>query len=158
MLLMSAENEVRRKRVPSQPGGFSSWSGSFLMDDTSHTLNSLEEHTSEFYSMDENQTVSAQQNSPTKFLAVEANAVLSSLQTIPEFAETLELIESDPVAWSDVTSFDLSDAAASPVKSTPVKLMRIQHNEGAMECQFNVSLVLEGKKTVVMVQRVRLVL
>ncbi|XP_019652108.1 myb-related protein A isoform X4 [Ailuropoda melanoleuca] len=56
-------------------------------------------------------------------------------------------ISSDPVAWSDVTSFDLSDAAASPIKSTPVKLMRIQHNEGAMECQFNVSLVLEGKKT-----------
>ncbi|XP_015849008.2 myb-related protein A isoform X2 [Peromyscus maniculatus bairdii] len=130
-----------------QPGSFSSWSGSFLMDDSmSNTLNNLEEHTTEFYSMDENQTVSAQQNSPTKFLAVEANAVLSSLQTIPEFAETLELIESDPVAWSDVTSFDLSDAAASPVKSTPVKLMRIQHNEGAMECQFNVSLVLEGKK------------
>ncbi|XP_034867156.1 myb-related protein A isoform X3 [Mirounga angustirostris] len=148
LLLMSAENEVRRKRVSSQPGSFSSWSGSFLMDDSmSNTLNSLEEHTSEFYSMDENQTLSAQQNSPTKFLAVEANAVLSSLQTIPEFAETLELIESDPVAWSDVTSFDLSDAAASPVKSTPVKLMRIQHNEGAMECQFNVSLVLEGKKT-----------
>nr|XP_020766199.1 myb-related protein A isoform X3 [Odocoileus virginianus texanus] len=147
LLLMSAENEVRRKRVPSQPGSFSSWPGSFLMDDSmSNTLNSLEEHASEFYSMDENETVSAQQNSPTKFLAVEANAVLSSLQTIPEFAETLELIESDPVAWSDVTSFDLSDAAASPVKSTPVKLMRIQHNEGAMECQFNVSLVLEGKK------------
>ncbi|XP_011796286.1 PREDICTED: myb-related protein A isoform X3 [Colobus angolensis palliatus] len=146
LLLMSAENEVRRKRIPS-PGSFSSWSGSFLMDDNmSNTLNSLDEHTSEFYSMDENQPVSAQQNSPTKFLAVEANTVLSSLQTIPEFAETLELIESDPVAWSDVTSFDISDAAASPIKSTPVKLMRIQHNEGAMECQFNVSLVLEGKK------------
>ncbi|XP_023982743.1 myb-related protein A isoform X2 [Physeter macrocephalus] len=146
LLLMSAENEVRRKRVPSQPGSFSSWSGSFLMDDSMSNTLSLEEHASEFYSLDENQAVSAQQNSPTKFLAVEANAVLSSLQTIPEFAETLELIESDPVAWSDVTSFDLSDAAASPVKSTPVKLMRIQHNEGAMECQFNVSLVLEGKK------------
>ncbi|XP_007448544.1 PREDICTED: myb-related protein A isoform X2 [Lipotes vexillifer] len=146
LLLMSAENEVRRKRVPSQPGSFSSWSGSFLMDDSMSNTLSLEEHTGEFYSLDENQAVSAQQNSPTKFLAVEANAVLSSLQTIPEFAETLELIESDPVAWSDVTSFDLSDAAASPVKSTPVKLMRIQHNEGAMECQFNVSLVLEGKK------------
>ncbi|XP_058898626.1 myb-related protein A isoform X2 [Kogia breviceps] len=146
LLLMSAENEVRRKRVPSQPGSFSSWPGSFLVDDSVSNTLSLEEHTSEFYSLDENQAVSAQQNSPTKFLAVEANAVLSSLQTIPEFAETLELIESDPVAWSDVTSFDLSDAAASPVKSTPVKLMRIQHNEGAMECQFNVSLVLEGKK------------
>ncbi|XP_031222670.1 myb-related protein A isoform X3 [Mastomys coucha] len=147
LLLMSAEHEVRRKRLPPQPGSFPSWSGSFLMDDSmSNTLSNPEEHTTELYSMDENQTVSAQQNSPTKFLAVEANAVLSSLQTIPEFAETLELIESDPVAWSDVTSFDLSDAAASPVKSTPVKLMRIQHNEGAMECQFNVSLVLEGKK------------
>ncbi|KAF3822515.1 hypothetical protein GH733_007889 [Mirounga leonina] len=101
LLLMSAENEVRRKRVSSQPGSFSSWSGSFLMDDSmSNTLNSLEEHTSEFYSMDENQTLSAQQNSPTKFLAVEANAVLSSLQTIPEFAETLELIESSqPLAF-----------------------------------------------------------
>ncbi|XP_003480115.1 myb-related protein A isoform X2 [Cavia porcellus] len=145
LLLMSAENEVRRKRLPSQLGNLAAWSGSFLMDDSmSNTLNSLEDQATEFYGMDENQTVSAQQNSPTKFLAVEANAVLSSLQTIPEFAETLELIESDPVAWSDVTSFDLSDAAASPVKSTPVKLMRIQHNEGAMECQF--SLVLEGKK------------
>ncbi|XP_027732588.1 myb-related protein A isoform X3 [Vombatus ursinus] len=145
LLLMSAENEVRRKRV-SSTGSFSSWSGSFLMDDSmSNTLNSLEEQTSEFYSVDENQNASTQQSSPTKFLAVEANAVLSSLQTIPEFAETLELIESDPVAWSDVTSFDL-DTAASPVKPTPVKLMRIQHSEGAMECQFNVSLVLEGKK------------
>ncbi|XP_003942940.1 myb-related protein A isoform X5 [Saimiri boliviensis] len=149
LLLMSAENEVRRKRIPSQAGSFSGWSGSFLMDDNmSNTLNSLDEHTSEFYSMDENQPVSAQQNSPTKFLAVEANAVLSSLQTIPEFAETLELIESDPVAWSDVASFDISDAAASPIKSTPVKFMRIQHNEGAVECQLNVSVVLEGKKNI----------
>ncbi|XP_038622671.1 myb-related protein A isoform X2 [Tachyglossus aculeatus] len=148
LLLMSAENEVRRKQI-SSTGSLSSWSGSFFMDESmSNTLNSLEEQTSEFYGMEENQNASAQQNSPTKYLAVEANAVLSSLQTIPEFAETLELIESDPVAWSDVASFDLSDAAtASPAKPTPVKLMRIQHSEGSMECQFNVSLVLEGKKS-----------
>uniref|UniRef100_A0A8C8SER8 MYB proto-oncogene like 1 n=1 Tax=Pelusios castaneus TaxID=367368 RepID=A0A8C8SER8_9SAUR len=139
LLLMSAENEIRRKRVSSQAGSFSSWSGSFIMED------SLGEQTSDFYSLDETQGASVQQNSPTKYLAVEANAVLSSLQTIPEFAETLELIESDPVAWSDVTSFDLSEAANSPVKPAPVTLMRIQHNEGAMECQFNVSVVLDGK-------------
>ncbi|XP_062985930.1 myb-related protein A isoform X3 [Elgaria multicarinata webbii] len=146
LLLMSAENEIRRKRV-SQVGNFSNWSGSFIMEDSmSNTLNSLGDQTNDFY-MDDTQAATAQQNSPTKYLAVEANAVLSSLQTIPEFAETLELIESDPVAWSDVTSFDLSDAATSPVNQAPVKLMRIQHNDGAMECQFNVSVVLDGKKT-----------
>ncbi|XP_030046020.1 myb-related protein A isoform X2 [Microcaecilia unicolor] len=149
LLLMSAENEVRRKRVSSQAGSFSSWSGSFLVDDSmSNTLNSLEDQTSEFYSLDETQNTSVQQNSPNKFLAVEANAVLSSLQTIPEFAETLELIESDPVAWSDVTSFDISDAAgpASPGKQTPIKVIQIQHSDESMECEFNSSLMLDGRK------------
>uniref|UniRef100_A0A8D0C033 MYB proto-onco like 1 n=1 Tax=Salvator merianae TaxID=96440 RepID=A0A8D0C033_SALMN len=146
-LLMSAENEIRKKRASSQAGNFSNWSGNFIMEDSmSNTLNSLGEQTNDFYNMTETQAAVAQQNSPTKYLAVEANAVLSSLQTIPEFAETLELIESDPVAWSDVTSFDLSDAATSPVSQAPVKLMRIQHSDGAMECQFNVSVILDGKK------------
>ncbi|XP_051267142.1 myb-related protein A isoform X3 [Dicentrarchus labrax] len=58
--------------------------------------------------------------SPSKFLAVEASTVLSTLQTIPEFAETMELIDSmcfalqDPVAWSDMASFDLSEEATPP--------------------------------------------
>ncbi|XP_015264495.1 PREDICTED: myb-related protein A isoform X2 [Gekko japonicus] len=147
LLLMSAENEIRRKRVSSQAGNFSSWSGSFIMEDMSNTLNNLGEQANDFYAIEETQAAGVQQNSPTKYLAVEANAVLSSLQTIPEFAETLELIESDPVAWSDVTSFDLSDAATSPVNQAPVKQMQIQHSDGAMECQFNVSVVLDGKKT-----------
>ncbi|XP_056289956.1 myb-related protein A isoform X2 [Pseudoliparis swirei] len=58
--------------------------------------------------------------SPSKFLAAEACAVLSTLQTIPEFAETMELIDSmcfalqDPGAWSDVASFDMSETATPP--------------------------------------------
>ncbi|KAM9260893.1 myb-related protein A isoform 3-T3 [Cariama cristata] len=146
LLLMSAENEIRRKRV-SSAGNIPCWSGSFVMEDcVSNTLNSLGEQTSEFYSMDETHGTSVLQNSPPKYLAVEANTMLSSLQTIPEFAETLELIESDPVAWSDVTSFELSESVASPAKPAPAKLMRIQHNEGAAECQYNVSIVFDGKK------------
>ncbi|NXW59607.1 MYBA protein, partial [Eurystomus gularis] len=147
LLLMSAENEIRRKRVSSQAGNLPCWSGSFVMEDcVSDALHSFGEQTSEFCSMGETHGTSAQQNSPPKYLTVEANTMLSSLQTIPDFAETLELIESDPVAWGDVTGFELLEAAASPVKPAPVKLMRIQHNEGAAECQHNVSIVLDGKK------------
>ncbi|XP_069076374.1 myb-related protein A isoform X1 [Pleurodeles waltl] len=146
LLLMSAENEVRRKRVSSQSGSFSSWSGSFFIDDSmSNTLNSLEEQTSEFYSVDDTHSTNTQQGSPSKFLAVEANTVFSSLQTIPEFAETLELIEADPVSWSDVTSFEISDAAISPSQHTPIKLIQIQHGEEAVECQINSKLVAEIK-------------
>lgn len=33
----------------------------------------------------------------------------------------------------------------SPVKPAPVKLMRLQHSEGAAECQYNVGVMLDGK-------------
>uniref|UniRef100_A0A8B9FRB5 MYB proto-oncogene like 1 n=1 Tax=Amazona collaria TaxID=241587 RepID=A0A8B9FRB5_9PSIT len=147
LLLMSVESEIRRKRASSQAGNLPCWAGSFIMEDcVSNTLNSLGEQTSDFYSIDETQGTSVQQNSPPKYLAVETNTMLPSLQTIPEFEETLELIESDPVVWSDVASFELSEAVASPVKQAPLKLMQTQHNEGAAECQYNVSVVLDGKK------------
>ncbi|NWU95695.1 MYBA protein, partial [Upupa epops] len=147
LLLMSAENEIRRKRVPPQAGNLPCWSGNFVTEDcVSNTLNSFGEQTSEFYSMEETHGTSVQQNTPPKYLGVETHPMLPPLQTIPDFAETLELIESDPIPWSDVASFEHLEDAASPVKAAPVKLMRIQHNEGAAECQYNISVVLDGKK------------
>ncbi|RXM96066.1 Myb-related protein A [Acipenser ruthenus] len=95
---------------------FSSWSSSGCMTNT--TVSSLEDQSMEYCRAEQPpNTAVPQQPSPSKFLAVEASAVLSSLQTIPEFAETLELIDSDPVVWSDVTSFSLSEVA-SPMKQT----------------------------------------
>lgn len=58
-----------------------------------NTLSSLEEQTSNFYSMDETRITPVQQNSPPKYLGVEANRMLTPLQTIPEFAEALDLME-----------------------------------------------------------------
>uniref|UniRef100_A0A674A5P6 C-myb C-terminal domain-containing protein n=1 Tax=Salmo trutta TaxID=8032 RepID=A0A674A5P6_SALTR len=49
--------------------------------------------------------------SPSRFLTMEASAVLYSLQTILEFTETLKLIDSDPVAWSEVPSFMMSSVS-----------------------------------------------
>ncbi|NXU63518.1 MYBA protein, partial [Horornis vulcanius] len=108
LLLMSAENEIRRKQMSSQAGSLSCWSGNF-------------EQTSDFYSMDETRITPVQQNSPPKYLGVEANRMLTPLQTIPEFAETLDLMEI-------VSLYSL-----------------LKKHEGAAECQYNVGVMLDGK-------------
>uniref|UniRef100_A0A8C3AXN8 MYB proto-onco like 1 n=1 Tax=Cyclopterus lumpus TaxID=8103 RepID=A0A8C3AXN8_CYCLU len=113
LLLMSAENEVQRQSLEQ----YSAWSDS-VSDDTLTTSSSSIEEQAERRSWrgpEIPQEPSPQLAvSPSKFLAVEASAVLSTLQTIPEFAETMELIDSDPGAWSDVASFDLSETATPP--------------------------------------------
>uniref|UniRef100_A0A8C3AWY7 MYB proto-onco like 1 n=1 Tax=Cyclopterus lumpus TaxID=8103 RepID=A0A8C3AWY7_CYCLU len=117
LLLMSAENEVQRQVQCRGPRQYSAWSDS-VSDDTLTTSSSSIEEQAERRSWrgpEIPQEPSPQLAvSPSKFLAVEASAVLSTLQTIPEFAETMELIDSDPGAWSDVASFDLSETATPP--------------------------------------------
>ncbi|TWW71008.1 Myb-related protein A [Takifugu flavidus] len=70
--------------------------------------------------------------SPSKFLAVEASTVLCTLQTIPEFAETMELIDSDPVSWGDVASFDVCEGATPP-RQNPVGFASLQQ-ESMIDC------------------------
>ncbi|XP_058878237.1 myb-related protein A-like isoform X3 [Acipenser ruthenus] len=113
---LQAQNQFVLAFPAQQSERFSSWSSSGCMTNT--TVSSLEDQSMEYCRAEQPpNTAVPQQPSPSKFLAVEASAVLSSLQTIPEFAETLELIDSDPVVWSDVTSFSLSEVA-SPMKQT----------------------------------------
>uniref|UniRef100_A0A3B4WQ60 MYB proto-onco like 1 n=1 Tax=Seriola lalandi dorsalis TaxID=1841481 RepID=A0A3B4WQ60_SERLL len=113
LLLMSAENEVQRQVQCRGP----SWSDSVSDDTLTTSSSSLEEQAERrpWTGPEISQGPPAPLPvSPSKFLAVEASTVLSTLQTIPEFAETMELIDSDPVAWSEVTSFDLSETTTPP--------------------------------------------
>uniref|UniRef100_A0A8C1IN46 V-myb avian myeloblastosis viral oncogene homolog-like 1 n=1 Tax=Cyprinus carpio TaxID=7962 RepID=A0A8C1IN46_CYPCA len=117
LLLMSAESEVRRQ---SGPQGYSSWSDSLPDDTVTTTTESVEDRGVELRHLEEGQPATMPLPvSPSKFLAAEASAVLSTLETIPEFAETMELIDSDPLAWSDVTSFDLTEGGPSPKSTNP---------------------------------------
>nr|XP_046227783.1 myb-related protein A isoform X2 [Scatophagus argus] len=120
LLLMSAENEVQRQvqcRGPRSLEQYSSWSDG-VSDDTLTTSGSSLEGQAERRSWQSPEIPQGPPTqlpvSPSKFLAIEASTVLSTLQTIPEFAETMELIDSDPVEWNDVASFDLSEAATPP--------------------------------------------
>uniref|UniRef100_A0A669F435 MYB proto-onco like 1 n=1 Tax=Oreochromis niloticus TaxID=8128 RepID=A0A669F435_ORENI len=110
LLLMSAESEVHQQV---QCRG-SSWPDSVSDDTLTTSSSSLEEQAERIPWKGPEIPQGAPAPlpvSPSKFLAVEASTVLSTLQTIPEFAETMELIDSDPVAWNEVASFDLSDTA-----------------------------------------------
>uniref|UniRef100_UPI0037E7592F myb-related protein A n=1 Tax=Semicossyphus pulcher TaxID=241346 RepID=UPI0037E7592F len=120
LLLMSAENEVQRQaqcRGPCSLEQYSAWSDSVSDDTLTSSSSSLEEQAERRSWRGPPPQLPV---SPSKFLAVEASTVLSTLQTIPEFAETMELIDSmcfalqDPVAWSDVASFDLSETETPP--------------------------------------------
>ncbi|KAL1006486.1 hypothetical protein UPYG_G00072980 [Umbra pygmaea] len=146
LLLMSAETEVRRQAQCRGPCGaerYSSWADSVSDDTMTTSSSSLEDQAEQGWrGTEENQMPAVEQAqwgwrasgegrghqvqhpvSPSKFLAVEASAVLSSLQTIPEFAETMDLIDSmcmalqDPVAWSEAASFDMSEDT-TPLKQT----------------------------------------
>ncbi|XP_074478788.1 myb-related protein A isoform X1 [Sebastes fasciatus] len=126
LLLMSAENEVQRQvqcRGPRSLEQYSAWSDSLSDDTLTTSSSSLEEQAERrpWRGPEIPQGPPPQLPvSPSKFLAVEASTVLSSLQTIPEFAETMELIDSmcfalqDPGVWSDVASFDLSETTTPP--------------------------------------------
>ncbi|XP_052399262.1 myb-related protein A-like isoform X3 [Carassius gibelio] len=120
LLLMSAESEVRRQSGPRNPESYSSWSDSLPDDTVTTTTDSVEDRGVEVRGLEEGQPAAMPLPvSPSKFLAAEATAVLSTLETIPEFAETMELIDSDPLAWSDVTSFDLTEGGPSPKSTNP---------------------------------------
>ncbi|XP_061569696.1 myb-related protein A isoform X2 [Cololabis saira] len=120
LLLMSAESEVQRQvqcRGSRSVEPYPAWSDSLSDDTLTTNSSSVEEQVERGPWRGPEIPVGPQAQlpvSPSKFLAVETSAVFSSLQTIPEFAETMDLIDSDPSAWSEVASFDISEVATPP--------------------------------------------
>ncbi|KAM4605916.1 myb-related protein A [Polymixia lowei] len=153
LLLMSAENEVRRQaqcRGPRSMEHYSAWSDSMSDDALTTSSSSLEERAEgrPWRGPEVPQGPAGHLPvSPSKFLSVEANTVLSTLQTIPEFAETMELIDSDPVAWSEVASFDLSETGTPP-RQTPGGYTTLQQEraaEDAMGYAVNAASTVSGR-------------
>ncbi|GCB67218.1 myb-related protein A isoform X3 [Scyliorhinus torazame] len=142
LLLMSAENEVRRKRAGAsqEPTDFTCWSRSFFGDESlSSTLSSLEDKATETCSKEQPQGTSTpvQQASLNRFFAQEENSALNTLHSIPDFAKTFELIEADSVVWNELTNFDFSEVnEKTPAKQTPAKFERL-HRRGGIGYRFD---------------------
>ncbi|RVE58768.1 hypothetical protein OJAV_G00198070 [Oryzias javanicus] len=123
LLLMSAESEVHRQvqcRGLCEP--YPVWSGSLPEDTLASSNSSLEERGEKAPWRGPEIPPGPTAHlpiSPSKFLAAEASAVLSNLQTFPEFAETMELIDTDAVTWSSVSGFDMPEAATPPRHNQP---------------------------------------
>ncbi|XP_053715530.1 myb-related protein A isoform X1 [Synchiropus splendidus] len=109
LLLMSAENEVQQQcRGPRGMEPYSSWSDSMSDDTLTTSSSSLEEQAERRQWRDPDTRRAPPPRlavSPSKFLSVEASSVLSTLQSIPDFAETMELMDSEHVPWNDAGTF-----------------------------------------------------
>ncbi|XP_069744266.1 v-myb avian myeloblastosis viral oncogene homolog-like 2b isoform X2 [Narcine bancroftii] len=108
-----------------QEDNLASWLGSLLTDNSIHCDNGLsgtsetqQEQSTSDQSQEPNQSTEEASNS--MLLIVECGGIFSS-QIAPEFSEPLELIKSDPDAWSDLSCFELAEDIIKPTPAVPAK-------------------------------------
>ncbi|XP_053877278.1 transcriptional activator Myb isoform X4 [Malaclemys terrapin pileata] len=68
--------------------------------------------------------------SPARCMIVHQSNILDNVKNLLEFAETLQLIDSDPSSWGDLSSFELfEEADTSPSKTPSGKVLQLQQRE-----------------------------
>ncbi|XP_030346474.1 transcriptional activator Myb isoform X2 [Strigops habroptila] len=73
--------------------------------------------------------------SPARCMIVHQNNILDNVKNLLEFAETLQLIDSDPSSWGDLSSFEFfEDTDSSASKAPSGKVAQLQQR-GASACR-----------------------
>ncbi|XP_034774948.1 transcriptional activator Myb-like isoform X1 [Acipenser ruthenus] len=137
LLLMSTENELRgQQALPSQVPNYSRWNATVMADNSgSHgdnvtisCLGEQQQRTAPPPPLDHS-CHPEERASPARSMAVNQNNGMSPL---PEFTETLQLIDSsfqDPSTWTDLSSFELLEGADA-CKMPSNRCTELQQKEG----------------------------
>ncbi|XP_072410134.1 transcriptional activator Myb isoform X1 [Chiloscyllium punctatum] len=143
LLLMSTENELRgQQALPTQAADYSGWSGTVVIDNagvhnSSVAITCLGEHRQPAHPPHmEHGCLPEESASPARCM-IHSNGILSPMRNVPnpEYTETLQLIDSDPSTWGDLSSFDfLEGEDSTPSKNVTAKITQLQHKESSV-CQ-----------------------
>ncbi|KAG2467065.1 MYB protein, partial [Polypterus senegalus] len=137
LLLMSTENELRgQQALPNQVPNYPGWSGPHIAGSTvphreTVAISCLPEQPQPCAPPTpiDHSCASEESISPAQSMAGSQNNVLSPL---PEYTETLQLIDSDPSTWGNLNSFELLEGAdASSCKSPEAKCTETGGCEGS---------------------------
>ncbi|XP_038655330.1 transcriptional activator Myb isoform X3 [Scyliorhinus canicula] len=143
LLLMSTENELRgQQALPTQAADYSSWNGTVVIDNagvhnSSVAITCLGEHRQPAHPRHMDHGCLPEESASPARCMIHSNGILSPLRNVPnsEYTETLQLIDSDPSTWGDLSSFDfLEGEDNTPSKNVTTKIAQLQHKESSV-CQ-----------------------
>ncbi|KAJ6660072.1 hypothetical protein lerEdw1_017998 [Lerista edwardsae] len=139
LLLMSTENELKgQQALPSHASDYPGWHSTTIADNTrtsgnSALISSLGEHHHCTPSPPvDHGCLPEESASPARCMIVQSN-FLDNVKNLLEFAETLQLIDSDPSSWGDLSSFEFSEEAdTSPSRAPSGRAPQLQPTEASV--------------------------
>uniref|UniRef100_A0A8C3SSV4 Uncharacterized protein n=1 Tax=Chelydra serpentina TaxID=8475 RepID=A0A8C3SSV4_CHESE len=137
LLLMSTENELKgQQALPNHTSSYPGWHSTTIADNTrtngdSAPVSCLGEHHHCTPSPPvDHGCLPEESASPARCMIVHQSNILDNVKNLLEFAETLQLIDSDPSSWGDLSSFEFfEEADTSPSKTPSGKVLQLQQRE-----------------------------
>uniref|UniRef100_A0A803YPF8 Transcriptional activator Myb n=1 Tax=Meleagris gallopavo TaxID=9103 RepID=A0A803YPF8_MELGA len=144
LLLMSTENELKgQQALPTQnhTANYPGWHSTTVADNTRTSgdnapVSCLGEHHHCTPSPPvDHGCLPEESASPARCMIVHQSNILDNVKNLLEFAETLQLIDSDPSSWGDLSSFEFfEDTDILAGKATSGRAVQLQHG-GASACR-----------------------
>ncbi|KAM6465785.1 transcriptional activator Myb isoform 2-T2 [Liasis olivaceus] len=127
LLLMSTENELKgQQALPTQnhASDYPGWHSTTIADNTRTSgngaaISSLGEHHCTASPPMDHGCLPEESASPARCMIVHQNNFLDNVKNLLEFAETLQLIDSDLSSWGDLSSFEFSEASDTSPSQVP---------------------------------------